>query len=67
MEFESVSRRVLSEFAEMPGMALTPKQASLLFGLEEEDCKIVLDALVDAAYLRQRHDGAVTLGHRVAA
>jgi hypothetical protein len=67
MKFEVVSRRVLSEFAEMPGMALTPKQAALLFGLEEDYCQIVLDALVDAAYLRQRQDGAVTLGHRVAA
>jgi hypothetical protein len=67
MDLESVSRRVLSEFAEMPGMALTTRQASLLFGLEHEFCRIVLDALIDAAYLRQRRDGAVTLGRRVAA
>ncbi len=67
MDVETVSRRVLSEFAEMPGMALTPKQASLLFGLDHDFCRVVLDALVDAAYLRQRNDGAVTLGRRVAA
>jgi hypothetical protein len=67
MNVETASRRVLSEFAEMPGMALTPKQASLLFGLDQEFCRVVLDALVDAAYLRQRTDGAITLGHRVAA
>jgi hypothetical protein len=67
MDVETVSRRVLSEFAEMPGMALTPRQASLLFGLDQDFCRVVLDALVDAAYLRQRNDGAITLGHRVAA
>jgi hypothetical protein len=67
MKFETVSRRVLSEFNEMPGMALTPKQASVLFGLDQDFCRVVLDALVDAAYLRQRTDGSITLGHRVAA
>jgi hypothetical protein len=67
MTVQSASRRVLAEFAEMPDMALTPKQASLLFGLDEAFCRIVLDALIDAAYLRQRRDGSVTLGRRVAA
>lgn len=67
MNVEIASRRVLSEFVEMPGMALTAKQASRLFGLDQEFCRVVLDALVDAAYLRQRTDGAITLGHRVAA
>jgi hypothetical protein len=67
MNVETASRRVLAEFAEMPGMALTPRQASLLFGLDEPFCRIVLDLLVDAAYLRQRSDGVVTIGHRVAA
>jgi hypothetical protein len=67
MNIETVARRVLSEFEEMPGMALTLRQASLLFGLDQDFCRVVLDTLLDAAYLRQTHSGAVTLGERVAA
>lgn len=64
---DTVARRVLSEFEEMPGMALTLRQASRLFGLDQEVCRTVLDVLVDSAYLRQTRGGAVTLGQRVAA
>jgi DNA-binding IclR family transcriptional regulator len=64
---DTVARRVLAEFEEMPGMALTLQQASRLFGLEETMCRLVLDVLVDLAYLRQTRAGAVTLGTRVAA
>ena len=62
-----VARRVLAEFQEMPGLALTPRQASRLFGLSEELCRAVLELLVDAAYLRQTVSGKVTLGDRLAA
>jgi hypothetical protein len=62
-----VARRVLAEFEEMPGMALTIRQASRLFGLEESVCRTVLDALIDLAYLREIRAGVVTLGSRVAA
>jgi hypothetical protein len=62
-----VARRVLAEFEEMPGMALTVRQASRLFGLEESVCRTVLDALIDLAYLRETRAGVVTLGARVAA
>jgi len=64
---ESVARRVLAEFEEMPGMALTHHQASRLFGLDRDICRIVIDMLVDSAYLRQTGNGQVTLGDRVAA
>jgi len=67
MNVEEVARRVLAEFEEMPGLALTPRQASRLFGLDQDVCKIVLDTLVDLAYLRQTTSGTVTLGERVAA
>ena len=67
MNVMAVARRVLSEFEEMPGMSLTPRQASRLFGLSEDLCRIVLDVLVDSAYLRQTGSGKVTLGERVAA
>jgi hypothetical protein len=67
MNIETVARRVLSEFEEMPGMTLTLRQASLLFGLDQDFCRVVLDTLIDAAYLRRTRGGAVTLGERVAA
>jgi len=67
MNVEEVARRVLAEFEEMPGLALTPRQASRLFGLDQDVCKIVLDTLVDLAYLRQTTSGTITLGERVAA
>jgi hypothetical protein len=67
MNVATVARRVLAEFREMPGMALTPRQASKLFGLEQEVCRLVLDMLVDAAYLRETIAGQITLGERLAA
>lgn len=67
MNVTAVARRVLAEFEEMPGLALTPRQASRLFGLTDEACRIVLDVLVDSAYLQQTGGGKVTLGNRIAA
>jgi hypothetical protein len=67
MNIQTVARRVLAEFDEMPGMALTLRQAARLFGLDQDFCRIVLDALVDSAYLRLTTGGAVTRGDRVMA
>jgi len=67
MNVEIIARRVLAEFEEMPGLMLTRRQASKLFGLEPEVCRLVLDSLVDLAYLRQTSSGSVALGDRVAA
>ena len=67
MNVEAVARRVLAEFEEMPGLTLTLRQAARLFGLDQQTCRIVLDTLVDSAYLRETSAGAVTLGNRVAA
>ncbi|HKT79557.1 MAG TPA: hypothetical protein VJP86_05020 [Vicinamibacterales bacterium] len=67
MNVMSVASRVLAEFEEMPGMSLTPRQASRLFGLTEETCEVVLDVLLDSAYLRRTEGGRITLGDRVAA
>ena len=60
MEFEHVVRRVREEFKEMPGLRLTPAQARRLWGLEQEMCRAVIDALVSAAFLRWTPAGAVT-------
>jgi hypothetical protein len=67
MNVEIVARRVLAEFDEMPGMRLTRRQAARLFGLPEDFCQVVLDVLVDSAYLRQTTHGTVVRGDRVAA
>jgi hypothetical protein len=59
MELEDVLRRVRAEFFEMPGLQLTPAQATRLWGLEREACEAVIDALIDASFLRWTHAGAV--------
>jgi hypothetical protein len=53
MNVATAARRVLAEFHEVPGMMLTRRQASKFFGLDESVCALVLDMLVDAAYLRE--------------
>ena len=40
-------RRVRAEFLEMPGLRLTFAQAMRLWGLSENDCQRVIDALID--------------------
>ena len=52
MELEHIVDRVREEFKEMPGLRLTPAQATRLWGLEQEMCRAVIDALVATAFLR---------------
>ncbi len=52
--------RVRAEFLEMPGLRLTVAQVGRLFGVKSDVCKGVLDALVDAKFLRARPDGTYT-------
>jgi hypothetical protein len=59
MEFDLVVRRVRAEFSEMPGLRLTPAQASRLLGLEQEICQAALDALIAAAFLRRTNAGHI--------
>ena len=60
MDLDVVTRRVREEFREMPGLRLTPAQATRLWGLEQEVCRQVIDALIAAAYLRWTSAGSVT-------
>jgi hypothetical protein len=60
MEFEAVVRRIRSEFVEMPGLRLTPAQATRLWGLDGDACQAVIQALIDASFLRWTPAGAVT-------
>ena len=43
----------------MPGLRLTPAQATRLWGLEDETCRAVIDALVVASFLRWTPGGTV--------
>jgi hypothetical protein len=55
---EETLQRVQGEFREMPGLRLTPAQAGRLWGLDAISSQAVLDALVDARFLRRTPDGA---------
>ena len=44
----------------MPGLRLTPAQATKLWGLENDFCKTVIDSLVAEAFLRWTPAGAIT-------
>jgi hypothetical protein len=52
MRFANIVDRVQSEFIEMPGLELTVPQAVRLWSLGADDCRSVIDALVDAGFLR---------------
>ena len=60
MDLEILTRRVREEFREMPGLRLTPAQATRLWGLEQDLCRQVIDTLVAAEYLRWTPAGSVT-------
>jgi hypothetical protein len=60
MELERVVCRVREEFREMPGLRLTPAQATRLWGLEYETCRVVIERLVASDYLRWTAAGLVT-------
>ena len=51
--------RIRSEFLEMPGLRLTVRQASRLWGLDEDHCRRVIDALISASFLRWTAPGTV--------
>jgi hypothetical protein len=52
MSFAAVVDRVRGEFVEMPGLELTLAQAVRLWTLGADDCRYVIDALVDAGFLK---------------
>ena len=60
MDLEPVVRRIRAEFLEMPGLRLTPAQATRLWGLEPDTCEAVVDVLVRREFLRRTSGGAIT-------
>ena len=51
MSFARVVDRVRMDFVEMPELELTMPQAVRLWSLGADDCRFVIDALVDAGFL----------------
>jgi hypothetical protein len=64
MNVDAVADRVRAEFVEMPGLSLTVRQASRLFGLDQDVCRVVVDRLVRTDFLRWSPTGAVARGDR---
>jgi hypothetical protein len=50
--------RIRGEFQEMPGLRLTLRQATRLFGLDAGACEHALTTLVERKFLRVTRDGA---------
>jgi len=57
-----LKRRLLAEFAEMPGLRLTLPQASRLFNLEPAQCQDVLSELVRSGELSREGQVFVRAG-----
>jgi len=49
--------RIRAGYLEMPGLRLTPQQASRLFGVEPAVCRAVLEALVEMQFLCVKPNG----------
>jgi DNA-binding IclR family transcriptional regulator len=54
---QRVLERLRGEYLEMPGMNLTIEQVQRLCGIEPTMCERVLEALVEASFLRLSSDG----------
>jgi len=52
MNFATIADRVRSDFEAMPSLELTLGQAVRVWNLGADDCRYVVDALVDAGFLR---------------
>lgn len=52
MDFATAVDRVRDDFTAMPGLEVSVPQAVRLWQLGPDDCRFVLDALVDAGFLR---------------
>ena len=61
---EQILDRLRAEYREMPGMRLKLEQVQRLCGIEQRLCKVALEALVEAKFLRLRSDGTYVLFDR---
>ena len=54
----TLEERVRGEFLEMPGLRLTPQQASRLWALVRSTSEVVLNRLASAGFLARTREGA---------
>jgi hypothetical protein len=54
---QDIVERVRSEYLEMPGMRLTPRQLQRLCGIGPSLCDAVLESMVESRFLAIRPDG----------
>ena len=64
MHPHAVVERVRGEFMEMPGLQLTMPQAARLWGMDQAACQAVIDALVEASFLRRTPTGTIVRNQR---
>jgi len=65
MNFAVAVDRVQRDFADTPGLELTIGQAVRFWNLGADDCRSVLDALVDAGLLRWTARRTITRADKV--
>jgi hypothetical protein len=58
------AEHLVTEFAELPGLRLTPRQAARLLGVDGLVTESVVNALLDAAFLRRLTDGTLVRADR---
>ena len=56
---DALVQRVRAEFLEMPGLRLTPAEATRFWGLGPAECGHVIDALIGSAFLRWTSAGTL--------
>ena len=62
MTEEALTRRIRSEYLEMPGLRLTVQQASRLWQIEASACASILEVLVADHFLKKTPTGFVADG-----
>ena len=55
-------KRILAEYREMPGLAVTEAQARRLWGCDAVTCGRVIDVLVTLGHLRWSREGLLIRG-----
>jgi hypothetical protein len=59
---DAIVHRVIGEYIEMPGLALTVKQAMRLWACDEVTCRRIVTVLVERGVLRRLRDGRFVRG-----
>ena len=55
---ESLLRCIRGEFLDTPGLRLTAWQFQRLWNLDADECRVIIQRLVKAEFLREAPDGA---------